>query len=71
MASIGHPLLGDYKYGDKKWNDQYKEKFQISSQQLYACRLQFPQMEGVLCYLSGKCFEAPVPESFQLLMKTD
>lgn len=71
MASIGHPLLGDYKYGDKKWNDQYKEKFQISSQQLYACRLQFPQMEGVLCYLSRKCFEAPVPESFQLLMKTD
>ena len=23
LASTGHPLLGDYKYGSKKWNDRY------------------------------------------------
>lgn len=25
MASIGHPLLGDYKYGDREFNDRYRK----------------------------------------------
>ena len=27
LASQGHPLLGDYKYGNSKWNDPYKKKY--------------------------------------------
>lgn len=43
MASIGHPLLGDYKYGDPAFNDIYKKKDKISSQLLHAYRLEFPK----------------------------
>ena len=36
LASTGHPLLGDYKYGSKKWNDRYKKEWKIEDQVL-AC----------------------------------
>lgn len=71
MASAGHPLLGDYKYGDRAWNDSYKRRYHINSQLLYACRLEFPGMEPPFEGLDKKVFEAPVPEKFQLLMKAD
>lgn len=67
MAGIGHPLVGDYKYGDRSFNDSYKRKFQINSQLLYACRLEFPEMKAPFEALSKKVFEAPVPERFRML----
>ena len=36
LASTGHPLLGDYKYGSKKWNDRYKKEWKIEDQVLHA-----------------------------------
>lgn len=68
MTSIGHPLLGDYKYGDKKWNDGYKQKYHINSQLLYACRLVFPHMESPFETLNERIVEAPVPKEFLTLM---
>ena len=65
LSSVGHPILGDYKYGDQKLNDGFKKKYHISSQLLHAYRLEFPQIEGALSYLSGKVFYADVPEIFQ------
>ena len=35
LSSTGHPLLGDYKYGSKKWNDAYKKKYKIEDQMLH------------------------------------
>ncbi|MCI8976382.1 MAG: RluA family pseudouridine synthase [Lachnospiraceae bacterium] len=67
MAGIGHPLVGDYKYGDRSFNDSYKRKFHINSQLLYACRLEFPEMKAPFEALSKKVFEAPVPERFRTL----
>lgn len=71
MASISHPLLGDYKYGDQAWNDFYKRKYQISSQMLYACRLEFGQMKEPFQALDGRVIEAPVPAKFQRLLKQE
>lgn len=64
MASTGHPLIGDYKYGNREYNEYYKKKLQISSQLLAACRLEFPQTQGELSELSGKCISIPEPELF-------
>ncbi len=64
MAGTGHPILGDYKYGDKSWNDWYKEKYHISNQMLYACRLEFPEMEPPFEGLHKKILKAPVPQIF-------
>ncbi|MDE7287241.1 MAG: RNA pseudouridine synthase, partial [Lachnospiraceae bacterium] len=68
MASVGHPLLGDYKYGDRKWNDGYKRQYGISSQLLYACRLEFPEMKAPFKNLDRKVFEIPYPAQFQELL---
>ncbi len=69
MADIGHPVLGDYKYGDRGWNEQYKRKMRINSQLLCACRLEFPKLEDSFEGLSGKVIEVPLPKEFQMLMQ--
>ncbi len=67
MASIGHPLLGDYKYGDCEFNDQYKNGLGIQSQMLCACRLVFPECEEAFPDLSSRTFTIPEPEIFKKL----
>ena len=69
LASIGHPIVGDYKYGNRQTNDLFKDAYGIESQLLFAYCLQFPSMEGTLANLSGKEFTAPLPETFRQLMK--
>lgn len=69
LASTGHPLLGDYKYGEKCWNDEYKKRYRIESQMLHAYQLELPAVEGALSGLSNQTFTAPVPEQFWQLIK--
>lgn len=69
LASTGHPLLGDYKYGDKKWNEGYKKKYKIEDQVLHAYELKLPVMKEPLNNLSMKEFKAKVPEKFWRLIK--
>lgn len=65
LASIGHPLLGDYKYGDKAWNDIYQKKYHIRSQLLHAYKVVFPQLEEPFTDISGKTFYAELPDIFR------
>ena len=67
MASIGHPLLGDYKYGDRDFNDRYKKKLGIQNQMLCACRLEFPECQKSFPDLSSRILTIPEPELFQRL----
>lgn len=57
FASIGHPLLGDGKYGSNKLNKQYGYKKQC----LYSYKLtfRFTTDPGHLAYLDGRTFQAP------------
>ncbi|MCD7955835.1 MAG: RluA family pseudouridine synthase [Lachnospiraceae bacterium] len=64
LASIGHPILGDPKYGDPALNKAFLRSHGVRSQLLHAYRMEFPQVEGRLSYLSGKQFTAPEPEIF-------
>lgn len=41
LASIGHPVVGDIKYGDKKINALFHKEVQIDSQLLHAYRMVF------------------------------
>lgn len=68
LSSIGHPVIGDYKYGNRQVNDRYKERFGLSFQLLHSSRMEFPQMEGPLSGLSGRTFTAPIPELFQRIL---
>lgn len=71
LASIGHPLAGDIKYGDKSYNEYYRETFNLNYQLLHAFRLEIPEIEGTLSYLSGRTFQAPLPELFQKILKEE
>lgn len=69
LASIGHPILGDTKYGDVKLNNYFKQKYGLQHQLLHSYRYVFPQLLGALSDLSGCEFEAPEPEIFSRIKK--
>lgn len=56
LASIGHPLIGDYKYGRRELNDRLRAEFGLEYQLLHACRIIFPE---------GTEVTAPYPEQFE------
>ena len=64
LADLGHPVVGDGKYGDGTVNRRYRERYGVSSQLLHAWRMEFPELSGALSGLSGKTVEAPLPEVF-------
>lgn len=69
LASEGHPIIGDYKYGDRRLNDSYQKQYGLKSQLLHAYRLKMPETEGVFSYLSGRQFTAEPPEGFRKICK--
>lgn len=64
LKSIGHPIIGDGKYGHKDVAQIVKSEFNLRHQLLHAYQLRFGEIKGDLSYLSGKLFEAPVPKQF-------
>ena len=69
LASLGHPLLGDQKYGRRELNERVRQAFGIKAQMLHAYRLEMPEIEGQLSYLSHKKFTASLPETFSRLQR--
>jgi 23S rRNA pseudouridine955/2504/2580 synthase len=69
LASIGHPLIGDFKYGNQKTNLYFKIKYDLTHQLLHSYRMVIPNIEGELAYLSGKEFVAEIPEIFERIKK--
>ena len=65
LASIGHPIIGDYKYGDRKTNQFFTKRYDLKHQLLHSYRCVFPMLEGVFSYLSGREYVAEVPDIFQ------
>lgn len=61
LASEGHPIIGDYKYGKQSVNIQYKKQYGVSGQLLHAYRLQLPALEAPFGAVSGRTFEAKLP----------
>ncbi len=55
LAAIGHPLLGDPKYGVNRMNRNFPYKFQALYS--YKLRFDFTTDAGALNYLKGKTFE--------------
>lgn len=71
LAGIGHPLIGDAKYGNPAINRYFREHFGLEHQLLHAFRLEFPPLTGTLGNLSGRQFTAPLPQIFEILKTKD
>lgn len=70
LASIGHPIAGDYKYGDPRVNEDVKKKFGVHSQLLHAWRLVMPtHLKEPLSGLSGREFRADPPKVMRRMME--
>lgn len=68
LGSIGHPILGDPKYGDPLINREYKERYKINNQLLHSYQLLMPDFDGKLKNISGQVFEAALPHDFEHLL---
>ena len=71
LAYIGHPILGDPKYGDADWNRLFLKKYGLRNQLLHAAWLRIPRIEGTLGYLSERRFFAPVPGQFMEILRKE
>lgn len=71
LASLNHPIIGDYKYGNRKINDDYKQKYGLESQLLHAYRLEMPKLSQPLENISQKQFVAPLPPLFAKILEEE
>ncbi len=60
LSTIGHPILGDMKYGDERVNKKYYESHKVNHQLLHAYRLEFPD---------GKVVTAEPANIFEKLLR--
>lgn len=70
LSSIGHPIVGDYKYGIKTVNEEAKKRYGITSQLLHSYQIVFPSLPKPLDYLSEKTYTAPLPDAFNRVLKS-
>lgn len=68
LASIKHPIVGDFKYGSADHSSLAK-KCGIKRQLLHAYRVVFPKTEGDFSYLSGKEIVAEPTDDYKRALK--
>ena len=68
LASQGHAIVGDYKYGNSGVNHTFQSKYGLKSQLLHAYRLELPKLNGELGKISEKQFLAPLPKLFSKII---
>lgn len=70
LSSIGHPILGDMKYGDEKENKYFKKAFGLENQLLYAYKVTFNKTTDSFKYLEGMSFKSDLPALYGNIIKT-
>lgn len=69
LASIGHPIIGDYKYGSAAINKKYAS-LGVTTQLLHAYRLVFPPTQEERFHnISQLVLTCPEPEIFEKIRK--
>ena len=63
LATIGHPIVGDMKYGDEKINKKYYESHKVNHQLLHAYRLEFPDGRVFLSEPKGVLWQLGIHEA--------
>ncbi len=59
LSSIGHPIIGDMKYGNGDINKMFYDKYKVTHQMLHAFRIEFPD---------GRIVKVDPPELFTRIM---
>ena len=69
LKSIGHPIIGDSKYGYKDVYKIFRKEFGLRHQLLHAWRLKLGNDEKVPEKYRDKVFEAALPDEFLNILK--
>lgn len=69
LDHLGTPIIGDSKYGDRKLNSFFANKFGLDCQFLYAYKLIFRNTDGKLDYLKNKTVVESLPPIFKKIKK--
>lgn len=71
LAVMGHPVIGDFKYGDRKQNQRFLNEYGLKNHLLHAHHVIFPaetsvqaSRESALKKVLDSKFTAPCPELF-------
>ena len=69
LSSIGYPIIGDSKYGDRKTNEYFRRKFSLNNQFLHGYKIIFNDMDKTLEYLNQREFIAYPNEIYNKIEK--
>ena len=64
LSQIGHPIIGDPKYGDPLENQYFKDKYHLKYQILCAYKIKFELCRDPFSYLQNRVFTVPAPQSY-------
>ena len=70
LASEGNPIIGDFKYGNKKINNLFLNKYELKSQFLHGYFIRFDKCPPLLKYLEGKSIKADLPNNLLEILKS-
>lgn len=65
LSSVGHPIIGDSKYGDFELNKMIKKDYHLNHQFLHAHSICFVKPIGCLKYLENKTITSPLPKNLR------
>ena len=75
MASLGHPIAGDAKYGDNGANSALRKEYGLRGQLLWCCRIEFPVLtpdtapsDEVMAALSGMVVYSDPPALYEQIV---
>lgn len=64
LSQIGHPIIGDPKYGDPIENQYFEQKYGLRYQILCAYKVKFELCKAPLTYLQDRVFTVPAPRIY-------
>jgi 23S rRNA pseudouridine955/2504/2580 synthase len=65
LAHLGNPIIGDTKYGDKKLNSFFNNKYALNYQFLYSYKVLFKDCPDKLEYMENKTIGESLPPVFK------
>lgn len=69
LSSIGHPIIGDVKYGDKRTNEYFRSNFGLNHQMLLAHIISIQSPPPEMQYLKNKTWRSTIPKEYDNIIK--
>ena len=69
LSHLGNPIVGDSKYGDKKMNNFFINKYGLNYQFLYAYKATFKNCPEELAYMENKTIAESLPPILKKIKK--